>query len=320
MCIIIAKDKIGRLPTEQELRNSFYYNGDGAGFMYVDNGKVVIDKGYMNIDSFIKHFKSLCDRFNDFNNKSLVIHCRIGTSGKNDKGNTHPYPITDDKRALKSRHLYGENIGIAHNGIIHGYGTATGLNDTQEYISKYLYPLYHHYRDFYKNKDMLYQMEMATSSKFAILDKTDTIYYVGDFIEDKGLWFSNNSYKTWQERYSYNTYDYGYSKYSGYQYDYDDYEYYDSDYKTYSEKDIDDDKEEFLTGEESDKATNEFYMFKLPSEWQIDLYRNGNLTLVGNKDYYFNYETLELYEKIDGDFVSVIDNPIVYDENNEEMF
>ena len=328
MCIIIAKDKIGRLPTEKELRNSFNFNGDGAGFMYVDNRKVIIDKGYMNVESFIKHYKSLCEKYNNFENKSLVIHCRIGTSGKNDKGNTHPYPITDDKRALKSRHLFNENIGIAHNGIISGYGTATGLNDTQEYISKYLYPLYHHYRDFYKNKDMLYQMKQATNSKFAILDKTDTIYYVGDFIEDKGLWFSNNTYKSWQDRYNY-SYDYGYNNYSDYKYksykyhdydDYDDYEYYDSGYNLFSTKKDEDDIEEFLSNEEKDKGENEFYMYKLPSSWKIDLYRNGNLTPVGEKDYYFNYESLELYEKIDGEYISVIDNPIVYDENNEEMF
>ena len=43
MCIIIAKDKKSRIPTEKELKNSFEYNNDGAGFMYVDNNKVVID-------------------------------------------------------------------------------------------------------------------------------------------------------------------------------------------------------------------------------------------------------------------------------------
>jgi len=324
MCIIIAKDKIGRLPTETELRNSFEWNGDGAGFMYVDNGKVVIDKGYMNIDSFIKHYKSLLIKYNDFNNKCLVIHCRIGTSGKNDKGNTHPYPITDNTRALKSRHLFNENIGIAHNGIIHGYGTATGLNDTQEYISKYLYPLYHHYRDFYKNKDMLYQMEQATNSKFAILDKTDTIYYVGDFIEDKGLWFSNNTYKGYS-RYSYGYGDYGYS--SGYKYDYSDYEddYDDSWFK--AKKEEQDEAEQLMLSddmykddEEDKKDTNGFYMYPLQKDWYIDLYGNGNYTLVGDKDYYYNWETLELYEKINGEFVSVVDDPIIYNENKEEIF
>ena len=57
MCIIIAKEKYGRLPSEKELKNCFTNNSDGAGFMYVKNGKVVIDKGYMKYEAFIKHYK-----------------------------------------------------------------------------------------------------------------------------------------------------------------------------------------------------------------------------------------------------------------------
>ena len=333
MCIIIAKNKIGRIPTESELRNSFEYNGDGAGFMYVDHGKVIIDKGYMNIDSFLKHYRSLLVKYNDFKNKCLVIHCRIGTSGKNDKGNTHPYPITDNVKALKSRHLFRENIGIAHNGIIHGYGTATGLNDTQEYISKYLYPLYYHYRDFYKNKDMLYQIKLATSSKFVILDKTDTLYFIGDFTEDKGLYFSNNSYKSWQERYSnysYNyNYNYGYGKYNKYDYEdnYDDYDDTDDSWFLTKKKEqdtaeqlmLEDEKIKDELDDEEIEIKDEYYMEKLSSDWYIDMYKNGNYKQVGDKDYYYNYKTYELYEKIDGEYISVIDNPIIYNEKMEEI-
>ena len=68
MCIIIAKTKTMRLPTETELRNCFSRNPDGAGFMYVDNEKVVIDKGYMDVNTFIKRFNKLCKRNNNFIN------------------------------------------------------------------------------------------------------------------------------------------------------------------------------------------------------------------------------------------------------------
>ena len=47
------RKKNGRLPKEEELKRSFEYNLDGAGFMYVDNGEVVVDKGYMTWNSFI---------------------------------------------------------------------------------------------------------------------------------------------------------------------------------------------------------------------------------------------------------------------------
>ena len=294
MCIIIAKDKIGRLPSEEELKNSFEYNNDGAGFMYVKDGKVVIDKGYMKYDSFIKRYRTLLEENNNFKNKSLVIHCRIGTSGKNIKGNTHPYPITDNVRMLKSKHLSNLEIGIAHNGVISGYGTATGLNDTQEFISKYIYPLYSHYKDFYKNKDIMYGIKEITNSKWVILDNTDTLYYIGDFIDDRGLNFSNNSYLPF-------TYSYTYNK--GYYKDYYK-DYYDDWYgKLY-------DKQE---------QTKEDYLIPLESNWYVDLYGNGYTQIVGNKDYWYDYDTLELFEYKDGDFVTIAVNPVIYDEKFEEI-
>ena len=265
--------------------------------MYVDNGKVVIDKGYMTYESFLKHYNKLLSKYNNFKNKSLVIHCRIGTSGRNTKGNTHPYPITNNHKKLKTRHLSREDIGIAHNGIIKGYGTATGLNDTQEYISKYLYPLYSHYKDFYKNEDILYQMEMATGSKFAILDNTDTIYYVGEFIDDNGLNFSNSTYKTsYYQSYGYS----GYSSYGGYT---DWYEY------------------QYNKQKESDKEEDYYddYLIPLESNWKIDMYGNGNIEIVGDKSYWYDYETMELLEEVNGSFELIALNPIIYDENNNEV-
>lgn len=296
MCIIIAKEKYGRLPSEQELKNCFTNNSDGAGFMYVKDGKVVIDKGYMKYDAFIKHYKKLLEEFNDFKDKSLVIHCRIGTSGQNIKENTHPYPISNDNRMLRAKHLSQLDIGIVHNGIIQGYGTATGLNDTQEFIQKYFYPLYKHFKEFYKNKDIMYGIEKITNSKFAILDDTDTIYYIGDFIDDRGLKFSNSTYKNvyyYQGKYYYSDY-------------YDDYYYkdwYDEEYA--KQKEIDE---------------KEDYLIPLESEWFVDLYGNGDAKKVGSKDYWYDYDTLELFEYDNGELKTVALNPLIYDENYEEIW
>lgn len=291
MCIIIAKDKIGRLPSETELKNAFEYNNNGAGFMYVNNGKVIIDKGYMTFESFYKRYKELLNKYNNFKNKSLVIHCRIGTSGKNNKGNTHPYPITNDTKLLKTRHIENLDIGIVHNGIIRGYGTATGLNDTQEYITKLIYPLYEHWKDFYKNEDMLYQIGEATNSKFAILDNTDTIYYIGDFINDNGLNFSNETYK----KYTYHSYGFDYNSY-----------WYD---RLYNEQE-----------EEKEYDYDNDYIIPLENDWNIDMYGNGDVEKVGGRQLYYDYETNELLEETDGDYKTIAVNPLVYDENNEEIF
>lgn len=293
MCIIIAKEKLGRLPSEEELKNSFEYNSDGAGFMYVKDGKVVIDKGYMTWEGFIKHYRQLLYDFNNFKDKCLVIHCRIGTSGKNIKGNTHPYPITDNVRLLKAKHLSQNEIGIVHNGIIKGYGTVTGLNDTQDFISKYLYPLYTHWKDFYKNKDIMYGLQEITNSKFVIMDSTDTLYYVGEFVDDKGLYFSNTSYK-WR-----NTYKYGY---------YEDYD-----------KFYDEDWYEKMYAKQQQEEVNEDYLIPIEKGWYIDFYGNGDCKKIESDDYWYDYDTLELFEYKDGGLQLVAKNPMIYDENYEEV-
>lgn len=293
MCIIIAKEKNSRIPTEEELKNSFEYNNDGAGFMYTDNGKIVIDKGYMNLESFLKHYNKLLHKYNNFENKSLIIHCRIGTSGKNNKGNTHPYPITSNERLLHKKYTK-QDIGIAHNGIIHDYGTRKGLNDTQEYIIKFLYPIYSHYKDFYKNDDLRECIEKMTNSKFAILDNNDDIYYIGEFVEDKGVKFSNTSYKS----YDYSKYYYQYSS-----------NYYDDWYESKkAEQDY------------YDNYGDEDYMIPLERDWYVDLFGNGNTVIVGDKDYWYDYETLDLYELENDDFKLIARHPYIYDENWEQVY
>ena len=286
MCIIIAKRKNGRIPTENELMHSFVYNNDGAGFMYVDKGRVVIDKGYMKLDDFLKRYNELLEKYNNFTGKSLVIHCRIGTSGKNTQGNTHPYTITNNPKELKKTKLKTD-IGIVHNGIIRDYETTGKMNDTQEFIMKYLHPIYSHYKDFYKNKYITKGIEEITNSKFVILDTKDNIYKIGDFIEDKGLYFSNNSYLPPRYSYDYRIYD----KY---------YDYFPEDYnKNYYEEDE---------------------LYPLDSSWYLDLYGNGNITKVGDKDYYYNLDTLDLLEYKNGDFEIIAKNPVVFDEEFQEIF
>lgn len=44
MCIIAVKEKGYKL-NEEYVKNCFLHNSDGAGFMFVDNNKVHIEKG-----------------------------------------------------------------------------------------------------------------------------------------------------------------------------------------------------------------------------------------------------------------------------------
>lgn len=198
MCIIVAKNRKSKLPTKQTLENCFNNNSDGAGFMYVnENRQVVIDKGYMTFNEFYSHYKKLKKKYNNFKNKALVMHFRIGTSGSNTPENTHPYPITTNLSHLKKTY-FTTNLGVVHNGIISHYTPhdKKDYNDTQNFIMKYLSKLYSHYPTFYKDKDIMYGVEQVCESKLCFLNTNDELYYVGDFIEDKGIMYSNSTYTT----------------------------------------------------------------------------------------------------------------------------
>ena len=204
MCIIIAKNKTDRLPTRKELEYCFDYNHDGAGFMYTDNGKVILDKGYMTKKEFLAHFETLCNKYDNFKGKSLVIHCRIGTAGTNSKQNTHPYALT--KKINKLHKTYTKaSVGIAHNGIISDYQPHgdKDINDTQNFIRTYMTRRYKEDKDFYKRQWERTQIEDITNSKWAILDKDDNLYLIGVFTREGKLSFSNSHYKPYEYKYDY---------------------------------------------------------------------------------------------------------------------
>ena len=297
MCIIIAKNKNNnKLPTKENLKNSFEYNCDGAGFMYVNNNKVVIDKGYMDEKSFLNRFDYLCKRYNNFKNKALVIHCRIGTSSGNTKENTHPYIISNKEKELHATYITSE-LGIAHNGIIHDYTPTEKkptINDTQNFIIHYLFPIYSNFKDFYKIKSLRNGIEKITNSKFALLDKNENLYLIGDFIKENGIFYSNTSYKPFINY-----------KYSNY-------------YDNYYDKYFDD----LYVDEKTNTNIDE--LLHLKNNWYISDNINGNFCTVAqfscNNDLYYNPYTFELF-KLDYNetYIKIADNIVVYNDEFVEV-
>jgi predicted glutamine amidotransferase len=300
MCIIIAKMKHKRLPTESELRNSFFNNNDGAGLMYVDNGEVCIEKGFMTYKEFKKRYDELCKEYNNFEGKSLVLHFRIGTSSGNTPKNTHPYPITYKESDLHKTRLVTD-LGVVHNGIIHDYnpkGKNPTTNDTQQFIMRYLHPLYSNFKDFYKCKAIMNGIDDITNSKFTFLDTEDKLYFVGDFINKDGLLFSNNTYMDYSSYYS-NIKSSGYSAYNWEDYDALDTLSFNNSFN-YEDDDFD---EELIV---------------LDPSWYVSY--NNMVELVGDRMLEYNVYTGELYLiDFNNTSIKLSEGALVYDENCEEV-
>lgn len=303
MCIIVAKNKGVALPTKSTLLECFTNNGDGAGIMYVKDGKVIIEKGLMTFGELWHKIKELKHEFNsDLTDKAIVLHFRIGTHGENDGATTHPFPISGNAEDLRATY-FETDIAMAHNGIMSEFNYDNILSDTQVFVKDYVSVFKELNKDFYKNdKVMKIISDRANinSNKLCFLDKDENIYWYGYSVEDNGIIYSNSTYKEPKKYYSsYRYYDYDY--YGGY-YDYN----YVSKVKP--------------TKPKNDKLTFDGFIKK---KIKYDILETGDFyqTLSGAEFVEKNEvlivdEDLNLYEKTSNDTLSLIGtDTIVYDKN-----
>ena len=207
MCIIAIKKKNVPLPDEKIFKTMFENNSDGAGFMYNHNGKVVIQKGFMTYEKFIRTLDKVSKEIDTYST-AMVFHFRIATHGAVTTGLCHPFPLSDKTHLLK-RHFYSCKLGIVHNGII-PIQPRKGISDTMEYIVSELSKKAKHHPEFYKNKKIRKAILAEIKSKMAFLDGNGDVYTVGDFVTDNGILYSNTSYK--KNEYFFHTYfDYMYT-------------------------------------------------------------------------------------------------------------
>lgn len=192
MCIIVYKPTDVAFPSKNTLKVCFENNPDGSGFMYADNGRVVIRKGFMTFKKFWKELNNVRNKVGD--DKAYVMHFRIGTQGANSKELTHPYPLSGNMDDLKKT-KFVTNIGIAHNGIISlTSDKAEDYNDTMKFITDYMSLLITSIK-FYKHQNIIDIINKLSGSKFAILDYTGHCEMTGKgWVTENGVYYSNTSF------------------------------------------------------------------------------------------------------------------------------
>ena len=195
MCVILVKEVGYDLPNENNLLACWNKNPHGAGFMFNDNGKVIIKKGYMNFNDFYNELISIDKKIN-LKNRGLVIHFRIATSGLVDKGNCHPYPLSDSINDLRNTYIE-TNLGVAHNGVITFYNRKDDtLNDTQLFVKNDLFELYSLDKKFYLNPIFQSMIErLINGSRFVFLNGQGQIFKIGKWYRKDNYYFSNLSHE-----------------------------------------------------------------------------------------------------------------------------
>ena len=190
MCLIAVKKQGVKLPDKTQLENGYKNNPDGVGVAILRNNenRIYIKKDFNDFDDFYKWAGKNID-INDL----AIIHFRLATSGKVDIGNRHPFPITRNKLLLRKTELLC-NFAVAHNGILSDYSVKDKkYSDTQKFILDILAGLK------YKldNEAILKLIKnYIGSDKLAIINAIHRkLILIGEYIEDNGIFWSNNGYK-----------------------------------------------------------------------------------------------------------------------------
>ena len=192
MCIICVSPKRVRQPNVTTIRRMFQNNPDGAGYMVARDGKVIISKGFMNVDEYIEAIRA-----EHFTAKDPVVyHFRISTQAGVNPEMTHPFPLSNRIEHMKVLDVECP-CGVAHNGVIRL--TADPRNreysDTALFIANYLSLIIREPSDL-KDERVLKLIHRLAGSKLAIMDADGYIATVGEYINQKGLLFSNASFET----------------------------------------------------------------------------------------------------------------------------
>jgi glutamine amidotransferase len=189
MCIAIYKPE-GKVLSLATLKECYTSNPDGAGFMYAENKKLHIEKGFFSFQTFY-------DAFKKHESKQAVIHFRIKTHGKINTANCHPFAVNN-------------SVGFVHNGVISGYGDAD-FSDTVRFNEAILRPLVSKWGNLALFQDPIIELIEGRIgySKLVFLDRHGNHKIMNEHKGqwDDGVWYSNDSYKpyvapvsTWENK------------------------------------------------------------------------------------------------------------------------
>lgn len=183
MCLLINQPATAPSLPDHWLSDFYSYNSDGAGIMYVENGKLHVHKIVpKDAQDFIKLYREYAE------GRDCAIHLRYKTHGDIDTENTHPYEVFGED------HPDGA-LWMMHNGVLSTGNTAdTTKSDTWHFIRDYLRPILD------TNRDLLHSPEFQAmlggfigNNRFTFLEQDGRMVTINEHqgVFWGGRWMSN---------------------------------------------------------------------------------------------------------------------------------
>lgn len=165
----------------KHIDNAWWWNEDGAGFMYVDDkDNVCVKKNFYTKKKFVQSYLYHRKKYND---STFIIHLRNASAGSVlDKKNCHPFVIFKDKLAM------------CHNGTIRSLVNKTDIASDSYKFAEMLTQLPENWieKEGYRQ---LVNSFLGTTNRAAFLTR-DSFYRFGNgWIIENDIIYSNDYYK-----------------------------------------------------------------------------------------------------------------------------
>lgn len=176
MCILVLKKKGVFYPTERIIRNCLIANPNGFAMSFNCDGKVETYAS-LEADDFLEEYNYITRHCNK-NDTAMMVHARIATHGSVNLANCHGW----------KGNILGTEMAFMHNGILH-IRNRDDMTDSETFLRDYLEPCCS-LGEFVNTVE-----EYIGTSKFGFLDGNGNIVRFGNFITERGIDYSNGSYR-----------------------------------------------------------------------------------------------------------------------------
>lgn len=175
MCIICAKAKGVKRPTDKQIDNMMAANPHGFGLATFENGQIVVRK---TMDA--KQYKEWATAVPK--DVPAIYHMRIATHGSISEKNCHPFLSDNGQWAF------------AHNGIL-SIKNEGDMTDSETFFRRLAMPLLD--AGYLPGSDEFDKMVecVIETSKFAFMDNFGRITLYGKWLKSGKLYFSNSTYE-----------------------------------------------------------------------------------------------------------------------------
>lgn len=175
MCLIAYKPDATADFSNNKFHNAANINRDGLGVMWVEDGRVQVEKEVGNQTNISKLYRKHKHK------TTYALHLRFATHGTKDLDNCHPFQILD-------KDVHGKDLWMMHNGVIHDVAiTDKTKSDTYHFVHTYMAMLLENNPELIYNDNFKYfvQKYIGGSNKLLFMDNEANVIIMN---ESSGGW------------------------------------------------------------------------------------------------------------------------------------